>query len=357
MYGSVMMKAFGNGKSTNQSDNKNAYTALEIFNIGRFLASTEIRSADRYWHVYSPKRDIIYPDSYTPNVVSMMWDTMCQFQTWFGNAPYLAYGIQLLPLTPISERRDRSPGDQWIRQLYPSYVESCSSNPGCVDEGWAILLYAVLAELGHADLAMEKTLALSDDVFTSAGGSGHSLTNTLWYIGSRPVPSVPYDLEDPSTSIHSKPVPKSEKKKNIDCGCPDTCNKKVLSSKADGATCKELIQWLITNKGLNELGACRQVAGNEYPSECGACNPELCAGSDTTPAQDIGQVVHEPSSSSGCPPCDIDVCNSDMARCQISTTPFLCYEGDGSGGCSATPWSTDGVPCLACCELFKGCEG
>ena len=83
MYGSVMMKAFGNGKSSKQSDNDNAYTgaisvvlfsispsrcysnsslftACHVFNIGRFLATTEIRSADRYWHVYSPKREIIY---------------------------------------------------------------------------------------------------------------------------------------------------------------------------------------------------------------------------------------------------------------------------------------------------------
>lgn len=81
MYGSTMMKAWGNGKSISASDNENAYTACQLFNIGRFLATTEIRSADRYWHVYSPKRHAIYPDSYTPAVVSMMWDTMAQFQT------------------------------------------------------------------------------------------------------------------------------------------------------------------------------------------------------------------------------------------------------------------------------------
>ncbi len=49
MFGSVMMKAFGHGLSTVQSDNDNANTACQVFNIGRFLATTEIRSADRYW--------------------------------------------------------------------------------------------------------------------------------------------------------------------------------------------------------------------------------------------------------------------------------------------------------------------
>ena len=89
MYGSTMMKAFGNGKSISASDNEAAYTACQVFNIGRFLATTEIRSADRYWHVYSPKKDEVYPDSYTPAVVSMMWDTMAQFQTWFGSFGWL----------------------------------------------------------------------------------------------------------------------------------------------------------------------------------------------------------------------------------------------------------------------------
>ena len=56
-----------------------------------------------------------------------------QLQTWFGSAPHLAYGIQLLPLTPISERRD---AHDWAKQLYPSFAESCSINPDCTKQGW-----------------------------------------------------------------------------------------------------------------------------------------------------------------------------------------------------------------------------
>lgn len=227
-----------------------------------------------------------------------------------------------------------------------------------MNEGWAILLYAVLATLGHPDMAMEKTLALPENAFTSAGGSGHSLTNTLWYIATRPTPEVPYDIQNPQTSINSKAVTKSDEEKMIDCGCPDTCTGKVLSTRADGFaltsdsngfTCKERIQWLIKNKGINELGACREVAGNEYKSECGGCDPALCgAGLDTVPVRE--------SVPSGCPPCDAHVCNSDINRCQIPTSPYVCYEGASRGGCSATPWGTDGVHCSACCELFEGCE-
>ncbi|KAL7552098.1 hypothetical protein ACHAWF_015310 [Thalassiosira exigua] len=347
IFGSAMMEAF-NDSSGGASDIENAHTARRIFDTGRFLAATEVRSADRFWHVYSPKRDQVYPDSYTPAVVSMMWDTMCQFQTWFGSAPYLAYGIQLLPLTPISERRDT---DQWLRQLYPSFAESCDSDAACINEGWSVLLYSVLASLGHAEDALKKAHALPADVFESAGGSGHSLSNTLWYISTRPAPRVPYDLEEPSSSIYSKTVPESETEKQIDCGCPDICTIGVLSSNADGFTCKQRIQWLVVNKGLNELGACKQVALDDYPAECGACQPELCAGPDTT----LGQESNE-RASTGCPPCNADVCRSDLNRCQIATTPYLCFSGASKGGCSSTLWETPSDICSACCELYEGCD-
>ena len=265
-------------------------------------------------------------------------------QTWFGNAPYLAYGIQLLPLTPISERRDT---DQWLRVLYPSFAESCETNPACNDEGWSVLLYAVLASLGHAELALEKALLLPEDVFTSAGGSGHSLSNTIWYISTRPELETPYDLDQPSSSIHSKTVPGAEKEKRIDCGCPDTCTSEALAANADGFTCKERVQWLMTNRGLSELGACRQVGRNEYQSQCGSCDPEICAEPDTE--QEAEGVL------SGCPPCKSDVCQSETNRCQLSTAPFLCYNGPAAGGCAAIPWPQDDSICASCCELFLGC--
>lgn len=132
-------------------------------------------------------------------------------------------------------------------------------------------------------MAMDKALTLHEDVFTAAGGSGHSLSNTLWYIAMRPSPSVPRDLKEPSTSINSKPVSKADKKNTIiEYGCLDTCPSKVLKKKVDRITCKERIMWLMANKGFDELGACRQVAGGDYQSECGLCNPAVCAAPDTT---------------------------------------------------------------------------
>jgi hypothetical protein len=70
------------------------------------LTASELRSADRYWHIIEASGRRQYPTEYQHNVIGMMWNTMAQFQTWFGSAEYLPTGIQLIPLTSVSEERD-----------------------------------------------------------------------------------------------------------------------------------------------------------------------------------------------------------------------------------------------------------
>ena len=119
---------------TNSTHTEKGIVAAHVRDIGRLLAATELRAADTYYHV---RHDIsskkIYPPQYTPSVVGIMWSMMAQFQTWFGNLPFLAYGIQLLPLTPISEIRDNI---TWTKELYHDLAKSCESNDVCMNEGW-----------------------------------------------------------------------------------------------------------------------------------------------------------------------------------------------------------------------------
>ena len=113
---------------------------------------------------------------------------MAQFQTWFGSAPYLAIGIQLMPITVASEGRDQL---DWAKEMYPSFEESCGAEDVCVDQGWSVLMAAVLASIGHRDKALKHLLAIPASAFLSAGGNGHSLSNSIWYVSTRP------DVEDP----------------------------------------------------------------------------------------------------------------------------------------------------------------
>ncbi len=141
--------------------------------------------------------------------------TMVQFQTWFGAAPHLAYGIQLLPLTPISEQRDEI---GWAKQLYPALAESCHGVQGCDEEGWGILQYAILATVGYPKEAIAYAESLKGDVFNTAGGNGHSLTNTLWYYSTRPETeplNLTFESQPPTTSpvgqVNEKKEPLSSK--------------------------------------------------------------------------------------------------------------------------------------------------
>ena len=127
---------------------------------------------------------------------------MAQFQTWFGAAPYLAIGIQLLPLTPVAERRDSL---DWARQLYPQLDASCANAIGCDEEGWGVLAKAILATVGYPEKAVEYAESLDDDVFESAGGNGHSLTNTIWYYSTRPK-TDPLKLVAPAPTPAPVPV-------------------------------------------------------------------------------------------------------------------------------------------------------
>ena len=73
----------------------------------------------------------------------------------------------------------------------------------------------------------------------------------------------------------------------------------------------------MTNKGLNDLAACKQVAGDEYERECGACNPGACAGPNTI--QDDDTVSFD------CPPCSAEICASSLNRCPTTTAPVSAY--------------------------------
>ena len=64
-------------------------------------------------------------------------------------------------------------------------------------------------------------------------------------------------------------------KQVLDCGL-ETCNDEALDSDAAGLTCRARISFLIGVFGHTEREACNRVGGREHPSECGACNPIDC---------------------------------------------------------------------------------
>lgn len=368
IYGQVMQEVWGES-GTNE---EKVRVAKEVETTGKVMLTTELRSAKKYWHVeHNDAVQPVYPEAYTPYVVGILWQSMAQFSTWFGNSPYLMYGIQLLPLTSVGESRDSI---EWVKAMYPTFSESCQADILCSRSGWGVLEAAMLATAGQQESAARKALALPPDAFLDAGGSGHSLTNTLWYIATRPV------LEEalPDDGNESSHPPQQHELK--DCGVSDTCTSEVLGLDANGHTCGERIEWLISVQAMSEEQACSVISTVEYPEFCGPCNPLATqdSNSDETSEEDqndetapapAGSRIPAPSEETpfdtgtwkpignDCPSCPEAICKSDLNRCPIGgTAPFLCTKGLSIGGCSSTPWSTNSKQCAECCEVFEGCS-
>jgi hypothetical protein len=73
-----------------------------------------------------------------------------------------------------------------MAEMLPVFQKSCFDDPICVEQGWSIIIYTSLATIGQWKEAWEGVKALDPLVYDSAGGNGHSATNTLWYIATRP---------------------------------------------------------------------------------------------------------------------------------------------------------------------------
>lgn len=59
------------------------------------------------------------------------------------------------------------------------------------------------------------------------------------------------------------------------CFC-EGCNSALEETLAGGHSCAKRIAWLQSQRNYTEIDACRRVAVEEYPDECGACNPDSC---------------------------------------------------------------------------------
>ena len=75
------------------------------------------------------------------------------------------------------------------------------------------------------------------------------------------------------------------------CEC-DSCDQTAWDTLAGEFECGARIDYLVEQHGdlyPTEQDACRQVAGIEYPSQCGRCNPDSCIGFPSTTTAELGE--------------------------------------------------------------------
>jgi len=341
LYGQVMKKAW---QDSNEFDKM--VIADEVLKVGQMMAATEIRSAQKYWHIKRkthPDEDVV-PRVYTQNVVGILWSTMAQFGTWFGTSPYLPYGIQLLPLTPISEERDEL---DWVNEMYYPFSRACADFHQCTESGWAVLQLGILATVGYADAAAARVKELLPASYENAGGNGQSKSNTIWYIATRPNVTNPVEMDPSDVRGHEeiRPAPVFQL---TDCHSPKTCTSDILSRQAGKYTCRERIDYMIHSMGNSQWEACSMVAA-EFSSECGACLPGSTSSTNTTSGENTSKP--EKSHAAECPACSLEQCESDLNRCPAYERSFVCTAGPSRGGCSGNPWILGHEHCHSCCEM------
>ncbi|KAL6553097.1 hypothetical protein OROGR_006939 [Orobanche gracilis] len=158
-----------------------AYGDSHLVSIGSTLSAFEIQAAQEWWHV--EEKDDVYPKEFSKEnrVVGVLWANKRDSGLWFAPPAWreCRSGIQLLPLSPISEAlfSDVGYAEELVKWTLPALEREG------VGDGWKGFLYALQG-------VYDKEMALNNIGKLKGYDDGNSLTNLLWWIYSR------YDQEE-----------------------------------------------------------------------------------------------------------------------------------------------------------------
>jgi len=151
--------------------------------LGRLMLATELRSGYKYWQIFDPDHSI-YPREFAANgLAAVVWSTKVDKTTWFGSNVEYAYGIQAMPVTPVTEL--------WLK---PSWLAATQSLWGpamdTATEQWRGILL-MMSAINQPDEAWRNAFLLT--LFDN----GNTKTNVLYWIATRGPPScTPPDCDE-----------------------------------------------------------------------------------------------------------------------------------------------------------------
>ncbi|KAG6574506.1 putative endo-1,3-beta-glucanase [Phytophthora cinnamomi] len=153
------MTSLGDGKdeeSTSEDINFSYGMALfgqatnntRMQSIGLLMSKVGMRAIQTYFLFDSS--NTIHPAAYRPRMVAgILFDNKADHATWFSADEYMIHGIQMLPVTPLSEyvRTSTFVQQEWDNIL--STLDIVTSND--VSNSWLSLLYLNYARLNKPD--------------------------------------------------------------------------------------------------------------------------------------------------------------------------------------------------------------
>jgi len=149
---------------------------VELSDWCRILLATELRAAKRYYHM--PAGGDVYPAAFADRnkVVGVLGALNTGSQTWFGPSVAYAHGIQILPITPITEELLDPP--EFVAEDLAFLDQHLEED---VDDAWKAFLVCERAVLDPAK-AWKELMALQ------TVDAGASKTAMLYWIATRPAP-------------------------------------------------------------------------------------------------------------------------------------------------------------------------
>eukprot|EP01130_Rhizamoeba_saxonica_P015083 TRINITY_DN6701_c0_g1_i3.p1 TRINITY_DN6701_c0_g1~~TRINITY_DN6701_c0_g1_i3.p1 ORF type:complete len:664 (-),score=123.29 TRINITY_DN6701_c0_g1_i3:1102-3093(-) len=147
----------------------------DIYNLGRLMLATEIRSVQTYWQITPPST--IYPSIFADQgVVGIVWDDKVDHLTYFGDSKteYI-HCIQMLPFVPPSEELLAK---SWLDNDW-EILKAVLDDPTLKEEWKSYVLQ------GMAIVEKEGAWKLIQTVQDEAYGLGNSRTNAYWWVATR----------------------------------------------------------------------------------------------------------------------------------------------------------------------------
>jgi endoglucanase Acf2 len=143
-------------------------TALE--SEARWMLAAETQSALSYWVDFDQATEPYA--SYDRGVVGIVWDGKRDYATWFSPEPAAILGIQLIPMSPVSDYLAVDPD-----RIRANIAEAVAAGPApqFADQ---LLMYGALAGADDAAAALESARVLPD----AAIDDGNSRTYLLAWI-------------------------------------------------------------------------------------------------------------------------------------------------------------------------------
>jgi endo-1,3(4)-beta-glucanase len=168
--------AFADGKDQeSSSEDVNFAYALFLYGtatknarmatIGKLMTKLNARAIQTYFLMEDQNQ--VHPPSYRPNkVTGIFFDNKADYATWFSAEKYCIHGIQMIPITPVTEfvRTKQFVQEEWDAVLAKEKIVTSqdTGNP------WLSLLYANYARVNRGTaLSVLQQCAVDDGLTRS----------------------------------------------------------------------------------------------------------------------------------------------------------------------------------------------